>query len=157
MNGIILASVLSIGRHADLVRAGDETQVVFLQERMDDVSAERVGHTTIVLSPASDVLKAHIQQPVKRANVINAREIADTGRLLDNSRIAKSRTGRLADWSTRGCHRRLCVLSFPFWWHLRDREMSSPRVDNPRVGVSAICPVTHRATSSFARTRVYRS
>jgi len=63
--------------------------------------------------------------------------------LLDNSRIANSRTGRLvdwtsrglvnsrtgqvADWTTRGCHRRLCVLSFPFWRHLRDRELSSPR------------------------------
>jgi len=65
-------------------------------------------------------------------------------RLLDNSRIANSRTGRLADWSTRGldnsrtgqvadwttrgCHRRLCVLSFPVWQHLRDRELSSPRL-----------------------------
>jgi len=41
---------------------------------------------------------------------------------------ANSRTGRLADWTTRGCHRRLCVLSFPFWQHLRDRELSSPRL-----------------------------
>ena len=49
-------------------------------------------------------------------------------RLLDNSRIANSRTGRLADWSTRGCHRRLCVLSFPVWRHMRDRELSSPRL-----------------------------
>ena len=47
-------------------------------------------------------------------------------------------TRQLADWSTRGCHRRLCVLSFRFFWrHLRDRELSSPR-----VGVSASCPVT---------------
>ena len=30
-------------------------------------------------------------------------------------------------WTTRGCHRRLCVLSFPFWRHLRDRELSSYR------------------------------
>ena len=29
-----------------------------------------------------------------------------------NSRIANSRSGRLADWTTRGCHWRLCVLSF---------------------------------------------
>ena len=40
-------------------------------------------------------------------------------------------------WTTRGCHRRLCVLSFPVWRHLRVRELSSPR-----VGVSASCPVT---------------
>ena len=53
------------------------------------------------------------------------------------------------DWSTRGCHRRLCLLSFPFWRHLRVvqsatcpvRESTSPRVGNPRVGVSASCPV----------------
>jgi len=33
--------------------------------------------------------------------------------------------------------------SFSFFWrHLRDRESSSPRVGNPRVGVSASCPVT---------------
>ena len=30
---------------------------------------------------------------------------------------------QLADWTTRGCHRRLCVLSFHVWGHLRDREM----------------------------------
>jgi len=29
--------------------------------------------------------------------------------LLDNSRVRQ-----LADWTTRGCHRRLCVLSFRF-------------------------------------------
>ena len=65
-----------------------------------------------------------------------------TTRGYANSRIANSRTGRLADWTTRGCHRRLCVLSFPFWRHQRDRELSSPRVGNPRVGVSASCPIT---------------
>jgi len=47
-------------------------------------------------------------------------------------------------WTTRGCHRRLCVLSFPFWRHLRDRELSIPR-----VGVSASCPVTTGATNPF--------
>jgi len=73
-------------------------------------------------------------------------------------RLDNSRTGQVADWTTHGCHRRLCVLSFPFWRHLRDRklsspwlvqsaswlvrELSSPRVGNPRVGVSASCPVT---------------
>jgi len=60
-------------------------------------------------------------------------QLADwTSNGLDNSR-----TGQVADWKTRGCHRRLCVLSFPFWRHLRYRELSSPR-----VGVSASCPVT---------------
>jgi len=29
-----------------------------------------------------------------------------------NSRIADSRTGQVADWTTRGCHQRLSVLSF---------------------------------------------
>jgi len=61
-----------------------------------------------------------------------------------NSRTANSRTGRLGDWTSRGlvnswtrqltywttpgCHRRLRVLSFPFSRHLRDRELSSPRL-----------------------------
>jgi len=40
-------------------------------------------------------------------------------RLLDNSRIRQLADCQLAD------HRRLCVLSFPFWRHLRDRELSS--------------------------------
>jgi len=89
-----------------------------------------------------------------------------TGHLADWSTrgLHNSRTGQVADWTTRGCHRRLCVLSFPFWRHARPRvvqyatcpvreltsarssclvhEMSSPRVGNPRVGVSASCPVT---------------
>ena len=62
-----------------------------------------------------------------------------TTRGYANSRIANSRTGRLADWSTRGCHRRLCVLSFPFWRHLQDRELSSPRLvqSSPRDVQSA--------------------
>ena len=54
-------------------------------------------------------------------------------------------------WTTRGCHRRLCVLSFPFWRHLRDRELCSPRVGNPRVGVSASCPVTAGETVTRRR------
>jgi len=48
---------------------------------------------------------------------------------LVHSRLDNSSTGQVADWTTRGCHRRLCVLSFPFWQHLRDRDLSSPRVD----------------------------
>jgi len=48
-------------------------------------------------------------------------------RLLPTCGLDDSRTGHLTDWTTRGCHRRLCVLSFPFWRHLRDRELSSPR------------------------------
>jgi len=67
-----------------------------------------------------------------------------TGQLADwTSRgLVNSRTGQVADWTTRGWHRRLCVLSFPFWRHLWDRELSSPRVDQ-----SARCPV--RELSSY--------
>ena len=62
-----------------------------------------------------------------------------TGRLADLStrRLDNSRTGQVADWTTRGCHWRLCVLSFPFWQHLRDRELSSPRVDQSASWQSA--------------------
>jgi len=31
-----------------------------------------------------------------------------------NSRIAYSRTVQITDWTTRGCHQRLCVLGFHF-------------------------------------------
>ena len=55
-----------------------------------------------------------------------------TGQLADTPPrgLDISRTGQLADWTTRRCHQRLCVLIFSFFWrHLRDRELSSPRVD----------------------------
>jgi len=63
-----------------------------------------------------------------------------TGRLADwTSRgLVNSLTGQVAGWTTRGCHLRLCVLSFRFL-AIREtascpvREMSSPRVGNPRV------------------------
>ena len=83
---------------------------------------------------------------------------AKTG-LLDNSRICQladwttrglvnSRTRQLVYWTSCGRHRRLCVLSFPFWRHLRDRELSSPwlvqftswlvrELSSPRVDQSA--------------------
>jgi len=70
--------------------------------------------------------------------------------------LDKSRTGQVADWTTRGCHRWLCVLRFPVWRHLQDRELSSPRLaqsvswlvrelTSPWVGVSASCPVRELA------------
>ena len=50
-----------------------------------------------------------------------------TGQLADmpTRRLNDSRTGQVADWTTRGWHQRLCVLSFSFWRHLRDRESVS--------------------------------
>jgi len=35
-----------------------------------------------------------------------------TARGYANSRIANSQTRQVVDWTARGCHRRLCVLSF---------------------------------------------
>jgi len=37
--------------------SSDETQIVFLEEVLDDVSTERVRDAAVVLSPASDVLR----------------------------------------------------------------------------------------------------
>ena len=68
-----------------------------------------------------------------------------------NSRIANSRTGRLASWTSRGCHRRLCVLSFRSFGGICEtatppvvQSATSPvrELTSPRVGVSASCPVT---------------
>jgi len=57
-----------------------------------------------------------------------------TTRGYANSRIANSRTGQVADWTTRGCHRRLCVLSFRSFGGICEtascpvRELAYPRV-----------------------------
>jgi len=51
-------------RHAtDLVRACDKTQLVFLQEILDNVSAERERHTSVILAPTSYVLYIIAVQP----------------------------------------------------------------------------------------------
>ena len=78
-----------------------------------------------------------------------------TGHLADWSTLGldNSRTGQVADWTTRGCHRQLCVLSFRSFGGICETancpvcEMSSPRVGNPRVGVSASCPVTPKESA----------
>ena len=77
-------------------------------------------------------------------------QLADwTSRGLDNSR-----TGQVADSTTRGCQQRLCVLSFRFLV-IREtascpvRELSSPRVDQ-----SARCPVRELAIRELANPRV---
>jgi len=76
-------------------------------------------------------------------------QLADTPtRGLPTRGLDDSRSGHLADWSTRGCHRRLCMFCFRSFGGICEtasclvRDLSSPRVGNPRVGVSASCPVT---------------
>ena len=76
---------------------------------------------------------------------------------MDNSRIANSRTGQVADWTTRGLadaakrtktkHAKSPVASA----RCPVRESSSPRVGNPRVSVSASCPVTPRDPCTHRR------
>ena len=81
-----------------------------------------------------------------------------TTRGYANSRIANSRTGHLADWSTRVLDKSrigqladaisdFACLFFLFGFICETascpvRELTSPRVGSPRVGVSASCPVT---------------
>ena len=76
-------------------------------------------------------------------------QLADTPtRGLPTRGLVNSRTRQLTYWTSRGCHRRLWVLSFRSFGGICEtascpvREMSSPRVGNPRVGVSASYPVT---------------
>ena len=54
-----------------------------------------------------------------------------TGHLADwlTRGLDNSCTGQVADWTTRGCHCQLCVLSFRSFGCMRDRDLSSPRVD----------------------------
>jgi len=71
-----------------------------------------------------------------------------TRRLVNSWTRQLAYTGQLADWTTRGCHRRLSVLTFRSFGGICEtascpvRDLSSPRIGNPRVGVSASCPVT---------------
>jgi len=82
--------------------------------------------------------------------------------LLDNSRIRQLADCQPADWTTRGLdisrmpRATLCAQFSFFWRHLRDRELSSPRVGNPLVGVSASCPVTVTRTVRRRRISCYR-
>jgi len=85
-------------------------------------------------------------------------------RLLDNSRIRQLADCQLASWTSRGCHRRLCVLSFRSFGGICEtatppvvqsatspvRELTSwpiREMSNPRVGVSATgrrCILDHK-------------
>ena len=61
-------------------------------------------------------------------------QLADTPtRGLPTRGLDDSRTGHLADWSTRGCHHRLCVLSFRSFGSMLHRELSSYPRDKVRV------------------------
>jgi len=64
--------------------------------------------------------------------------------LLDNSRIRQLADCQLADWTTRGCHRRLCVLSFPFW----------PASARSRVVQSATCPLRELSSARVVYRRL---
>ena len=100
-----------------------------------------IGHLVLQQDRPTRWIKeaVHIRKEGHRA--MN-RDEGVTGQLADTP----TRGFQLADWTTRGCHRRLCVLSFPFWRHLRDHELSSPRLvqsaswlvrelSSPRVGI----------------------
>jgi len=39
--------------------SGNQTQVVFMKKVLNNVSAERIGHTTIILTPAGYVLNCY--------------------------------------------------------------------------------------------------
>jgi len=69
------------------------------------------------------ILKCNID-PVLRVTG----QLADTPtRGLPTRGLDDSRIDQLTYWTSRGCHRRLYLLSFPFWRHLRDRELSRYR------------------------------
>ena len=77
--------------------------------------------------------------------VDSTRYQSETGRsprsdyMTNGHRFAQVLTGQLADWTTRGCHRRLCVLSFRSFGgicetascplcHFPVRELTKPRL-----------------------------
>jgi len=41
---------------SNLVCASDQTEIVFAQELIHDVSTERIRHPAVIVTPASDVL-----------------------------------------------------------------------------------------------------
>ena len=95
------------------------------------------------------------------------------GRLLDNSRIPQLADCQLAEWTTRGLVNSrtgqladaagdFACLVFVLLATSRDRELSRPRlvhprVGNPRVGVSASCPVTKRYNGYHVSLRRHHS
>ena len=88
--------------------------------------------------------------------------VTERWRLLDNSLIRQLADCQLADWTTRGLDisrtgqladaiGEFAYLVFLFGGICESasgpvRDLSSPRVGNPRVGVSASCPVTKMDT-----------
>jgi len=67
-----------------------------------------------------------------------------TTRGYANSRIVNSRTGQLADATVDFACLVFVLLAACETASCPVRDLSSPRVGNPRVGVSASCPVTRR-------------
>ena len=94
------------------------------------------GHTKICFIVSIQVYMSTIPYPYKMS------------RLLDNSWIHQLADCQLADWTSRGLdNSRIPPVTlraeFSFFWrNLRDRKLSSPRVGNLRVGISASCPIT---------------
>ena len=70
-------------------------------------------------------------------------QLADTPtRGLPTRGLDNSCSGQVANWTTRGCHRRLFMLTFRSFGGMRDRELSSPRLVQSASWQSASCPVT---------------
>ena len=82
-----------------------------------------------------------MQFTVRIKNKQNAAPCGVTGQLADTPTcglptrgLDNLRTGQVADWTTRGCHQRLCMLSFRSFGCICEtmscpvREMSSPPV-----------------------------
>ena len=88
-------------------------------------------------------------------------QLADTPtRGLPTRGLDNSRTGQVADWTTRGCHRRLSCLVYGFSSFGETascpvRELTSSRVVySPRVDQSSKCPVRELAIRELEYPRV---
>jgi len=94
------------------------------------------------LSSCNPAMFPHLDKPVLCTSRSFCRRIR--GGYWTTRGYANSRTGRLADWTTRGCHRQLCMLSFRSFGGICETA-TCPVLDlsSPRVAVSASCPVTY--------------
>jgi len=85
--------------------------------------------------PVLIVVTGQLTDTLTRGLPIGGLDDSRTGHLADWSTrtLDNSRTGQVADWTTRGCHRQLCVLSFHSFGGICEtvscpvRDLSSPR------------------------------
>jgi len=82
---------------------------------------QKIHNAEVMHDSKTSVMQSRLERETCRSSV------SCNGLYWTTRGYANSRTGRLADWATRGCHRRLRVLIFRWFGHLlRPRVVQLP-------------------------------